>query len=225
MLITRKKCIRYLCSLLFILPCIVYATPPYQLYRVKEALVRYHNSGQYQKDLAAKDELALHYIKKRYAENKLLTHPKKLAVVFDIDETTLSNYRHMVKMQFGGSYHQIMQAVAKGDDPAIKPSLKVYRYAIKHNIAVFFVTGRSEKYRAITIQNLKKAGYTQWTGLYFEPNHVKYASAILYKAPVRKHIEQQGFDIIASIGDQYSDLKGGYDDKGFKLPNPYYHIP
>jgi len=27
------------------------------------------------------------------------------------------------------------------------------------------------------------------------------------------------------VGDQFSDLKGGFADKGFKLPDPYYYIP
>jgi len=35
----------------------------------------------------------------------------------------------------------------------------------------------------------------------------------------------QGYDILLTIGDQYSDLKGGYADKGFKLPNPMYYLP
>ena len=42
---------------------------------------------------------------------------------------------------------------------------------------------------------------------------------------MRKEITQQGYDIVFSIGDQQSDLVGGYSDKTYKLPNPYYFIP
>jgi HAD superfamily, subfamily IIIB (Acid phosphatase) len=31
---------------------------------------------------------------------------------------------------------------------------------------------------------------------------------------------QEGYTIILSVGDQESDLKGGYAERVFKLPNP-----
>ena len=34
-----------------------------------------------------------------------------------------------------------------------------------------------------------------------------------------------GFTIILSVGDQESDLKGGYAERTFKLPNPVYYLP
>jgi hypothetical protein len=30
--------------------------------------------------------------------------------------------------------------------------------------------------------------------------------------------------IIANLGDQFSDLAGGYAERTFKLPNPFYSI-
>ncbi len=48
---------------------------------------------------------------------------------------------------------------------------------------------------------------------------------IPYKTAMRKKITEQGYDIVLSMGDQYSDLVGGYDDAMFKVPNPYYYIP
>ncbi len=48
---------------------------------------------------------------------------------------------------------------------------------------------------------------------------------IQYKSGTRAYIESQGYDIVASFGDQYSDLLGGYADKTFKLPNPSYYLP
>jgi len=41
----------------------------------------------------------------------------------------------------------------------------------------------------------------------------------------RQHIESLGFDIILDIGDQLSDLAGGFADRTFKVPNPMYCIP
>jgi hypothetical protein len=46
-----------------------------------------------------------------------------------------------------------------------------------------------------------------------------------YKSGVRAHIESLGWRIVANFGDQFSDLKGGFADKTFKLPNPNYYLP
>jgi predicted secreted acid phosphatase len=46
-----------------------------------------------------------------------------------------------------------------------------------------------------------------------------------YKSGTRAYIESQGYDIVADFGDQFSDLKGGFADKTFKMPNPNYYLP
>jgi len=48
---------------------------------------------------------------------------------------------------------------------------------------------------------------------------------IQYKSGTRAYIESQGYDIVADLGDQFSDLLGGYADKTFKMPNPNYYLP
>ena len=48
---------------------------------------------------------------------------------------------------------------------------------------------------------------------------------IQYKSGTRAYIESQGYDIVADFGDQFSDLKGGFADKTFKMPNPNYFLP
>jgi acid phosphatase len=39
-----------------------------------------------------------------------------------------------------------------------------------HHVAIFFITGRHEAERAATEQNLKFAGYADWTELIMEPD-------------------------------------------------------
>ena len=46
-----------------------------------------------------------------------------------------------------------------------------------------------------------------------------------YKASTRRHIEKLGYDIVLNVGDQWSDLQGGYADRVLKLPNPTYYLP
>jgi hypothetical protein len=46
-----------------------------------------------------------------------------------------------------------------------------------------------------------------------------------FKTSKRCDIESRGFRVIASIGDQKSDLEGGCAEMTFKVPNPFYFIP
>ena len=151
--------------------------------------------------------------------------PKPLAVVFDIDETALSNYNDMVHLNFGGTLAEINALADEGHDPAIPYTRTLFNYAKNHGVATFFITGRREPMRINTEKNLQQDGYNNWTGLFLKPVSYHQASAIPYKTAVRKKITNTGYEIIFSIGDQYSDLKGGYADMTFKLPNPFYLVP
>jgi hypothetical protein len=53
----------------------------------------------------------------------------------------------------------------------------------------------------------------------------KSCTTIHYKSATRAHIESVGYHIVASFGDQFSDLSGGFADRTFKLPNPNYFLP
>jgi len=53
----------------------------------------------------------------------------------------------------------------------------------------------------------------------------KSCTTIHYKSATRAHIESLGYDIVANFGDQFSDLKGGFADRTFKMPNPNYFLP
>ncbi len=202
----------------------VYAQEPKNLESLKERYIKYNTSGEYLKDQAKVIDQAMDYLKWRLANSKSSSE-KKWAIVLDIDETSLSNYPDMLAMGLGGSLAQIIEAENKGTDPVIPPTLKLYRYAKENNIAVFFVTGRTESSRDATTKNLEAVGYKNWDGLILKPENYHEKSASIYKIKTRADITKQGFDIVLNIGDQKSDLIGGYADKTFKLPNPYYLIP
>ena len=160
----------------------------------------------------------------RANSNEHSAHPEKLAIVLDIDETSLSNYNIMVEHHFVVNRAQFHQTILAADAPVIEPMLQFYNDALKRGITIFFVTGRYPSERLATIKNLKHAGYHDWKELYLKPEHYNQASVIPFKSQTRAAISHLGYTIIASIGDQESDLKGGYAEKTFKLPNPYYHI-
>jgi HAD superfamily, subfamily IIIB (Acid phosphatase) len=45
-----------------------------------------------------------------------------------------------------------------------------------------------------------------------------------FKARQRRSLARRGFTIVANVGDQRSDLDGGWAQRTFKLPNPMYVI-
>ena len=50
-------------------------------------------------------------------------------------------------------------------------------------------------------------------------------STVEYKALTRQHIESaEGVNIMMNVGDQWSDLQGGYSDDFTKIPNPTYFL-
>lgn len=205
----------------FLITNICFAQEPQNLVTTKEKLVQYHNSGEYLKDESMTVQQAIDYLKTRLqtASNK------PLAIVLDIDETSLSNYDDMLKMDFGGTLKQIIEAEGKGTDSAIKPTLQLYNFAKANHIAVFFVTGRTENYRKATANNLSAVGYKNWDGLILKPEDYHQKSAAPFKIHAREEIEKKGFEIALNMGDQLSDLTGGHADKTYKMPNPYYIVP
>ena len=201
------------------------SSEPANLHLLRKEVKVYHDSGAYQKELAQIITQVRHFMLSKVNSNTLLTHPKKLAVVLDIDETSLSNYHSLASHRFAPSRKQLQRDIESATAPAIQPTLSFYDDALKHGVSVFFVTGRKESDRLITDKNLKQAGFHDWSGLYLKPEDYNQSSVVPFKARIRETITKLGYTIIASIGDQESDLKGGYAEKTFKLPNPYYYIP
>jgi hypothetical protein len=76
-----------------------------------------------------------------------------------------------------------------------------------------------------TLRNLEAAGFAgiERDHLYMR-DQASEGSASIHKIPARAAIEKMGFNIIANIGDQNSDLVGGYAEMTFKVPNPFYFI-
>ena len=224
----KFKIIGLCCTLAFSLPSVgiarAFHQPPENLAIQKQRLIKYHNSGNYYHDISSVTKKALYYLKFRINQNQRLTKPKQLAIVFDIDETTLSNYDDMVYLNFGGTEADIEALEAEGHDPAIPYTRTLYTFAKNNNVAIFFVTGRRERLRKMTEKNLLTDGYNEWSGLFMKPNNYNQPSVAPYKTAMRKKITEMGYDILFNMGDQDSDLKGGYADMAFKLPDPFYLV-
>lgn len=202
---------------------LVFAEPP-NLSLVKKEVEIYHDSGAYDHELSAVIAQAQGYMMEQVRANKLRKNPLKLALVLDIDETSISNYQQMVKRGFMGDRQKIHQEIMQANSPVIKPMLSLYNDALKQGVKVFFITGRNQSELEATKTNLIRAGYKHWSGLYLRPDNYNQASIVPFKSHTRALIRNKGYTIIATIGDQYSDLMGGYAKKEFKLPNPFYFL-
>lgn len=194
------------------------------------AATAYHDNGSYDRDFASVMEEASEWVRIH------APHVRKPAVVLDIDETSLSNWPEIQANHFAYFRDGRCDALPKGPcgvvawetsarAEAFPSTLAFYRMARQHDVAVFFVTGRSESERADTVRNLEAAGYHDWAGLALRPEGSHTASASEYKTLERKKIEAAGYRIVATIGDQPSDLAGGHAERGFLLPNPFYRVP
>jgi predicted secreted acid phosphatase len=199
-----------------------------RLYDTQARLERYISSGEYDADFARVVARAHAYMEKRAP---VVSKP---AIVLDIDETSLSNwpaYRAngwsritsgACDLEHGPCGIRAWQAMATSQ--ALAPTLELARRADALGVAVFFITGRPPDLREATERNLREAGYRP-AGVILLPQGATFKSAVDFKAPERQKIAEQGYTIILSMGDQESDLRGGYAEKTFKLPNPVYFLP
>jgi len=179
-----------------------------------DRLMRYHDSGEYESQIRQVVNSAAVYLRERAMRGPA----EKMAAVFDIDETSLSNWDVMADCGFCAYKFQ-----AKRAGEAIAPTLELFNFAKSLGVYVFFVTGRQNKERADTMKNLTDVGYSGWTDLYMQTDGTT-DPARIFKPRNRRDIESKGYRVVLSIGDQASDLAGCCAERVFKVPNPFYLV-
>lgn len=179
----------------------------------------YMEDGPYLKDVEACVGEARAYLKENLSRFK----GRKPAIVLDIDETALSNLEYLKGADYGYIPQQWMAWIESGKAPALVPTLALYREARALGVAVFFLSAREEAQRNLTAHNLKLAGFTDYQGLILRPSGAPTSAA--FKSKERRRLTVEGYAVIINLGDQWSDLEGGYAEGSFKLPNPCYYVP
>ncbi|WP_291755622.1 HAD family acid phosphatase [Cellulomonas sp. 73-92] len=189
----------------------------------------------------------------RWLKAKEPTGHQKKAIVLDVDDTTLTTWNYELVSNW--AYNPTTNATYVNGQlfPATPGMVDMVTQAAHEGYAIFWITGRPVTQAAATLGNLGAdgigvdAGYPAPTtlpdgssGLFTKPavaNYPDYLKAacandpngacttIHYKSATRAYIESLGYDIVASFGDQYSDLTGGFADRTFKMPNPNYYLP
>jgi predicted secreted acid phosphatase len=183
---------------------------------VRDAGIKYTYTAEYRKQFAD----AIADARKAVVEHMNEARP---AVVADIDETILDN-REEFETHPDFKWAEFERWMQKADAPTLKPTADFLGWARKQGFAVFLITGRPEHDRAATIQNLVRRGIA-YDALYMRPGDDMKDVAEEVKTAWRKKIEDMGFKVVVNIGDQFSDLYGGYSIDCEKLPNKMYYIP
>jgi acid phosphatase len=180
----------------------------------------YVSSGRYQHELAEVAGRARAYLEL----NLPRFQGKKPAMVLDIDETSVTNWEQIDRSDFGYQEEQWDSWIAAARAPALASTLELFEYARSNGVAVFFITAREESERSATARLLSQAGYDGYQELVLKTNG-DHSSSATYKSGARRRITEQGYSILVNVGDQQTDLDGGYAEASFKLPNPMYLVP
>lgn len=199
--------------------------PAAQQPALKTELKQYHDCtctcGCYAKDVDLQADRAIEFLRKRVPQPNV---EKNLAVVFDIDETTLSNYQEMLGADFGYDSNTFNAWVNTGKAPAIPGTLRIYKEVRRLGVNAIFLTGRPESQRAITEQNLHDQGFARWRQLILRPPAQANATALAFKSAARAELAKK-YEMILNVGDQWSDLKGDPEaEYSVKYPDPFYFI-
>jgi acid phosphatase len=194
---------------------------------LKKQLEQYHDCtckcGCYTHDIDTQADRAIAFLRRRAAHHN---PQEKLAMVFDIDDTTLSNYPEMLAAGFAYESKAFDAWVQTAKAPAIPGSLRLFKEAQRLGVSVFFITGRHEDERNATERNLREQGFENWKELTLRPTSGGPATTSEYKSAERGKIVAQGYKIVLNVGDQWSDLKGKPEAEfSVKFPDPYYFLP
>ncbi len=177
----------------------------------------YYESGKY-------DEELNEVIKKAKEKFQSIKINDNSAAIFDVDETVLSNYDLAVMMGYGYVYEMNKKWNAEMKAPAIPQVKDLYDFLIRKGAKIIFLTGRNIPEYEVTFKNLIAQGYTVFDTLITQREHEYRLTAEEFKSAKRKELVEIGYDVIGTVGDQWSDLNGDFHGIQVKIPNYLYLI-
>ena len=196
-------------------------------------IVRFRDSGGYAADIEDTVSLARRHLDRwldrrcgRKAGRARVARCRAMAV-FDMDDTLESWYDYYASPAVNwvadqAAEEKVMEACG---NPAIAPTVALLRYARSRGVAVAVITGRRDTQVTFTATCLDRLGAGGYRALVTRDPANYQTTAATFKAQARRKLERQGWRVAISVGDQVSDMSGGYADAGFLLPNPMYFIP
>jgi acid phosphatase len=183
----------------------------------KDIVKDYYESGKYDEEMEA-------IIKDAKEMFNKIEISKNAVVIFDVDETALNNYGLAKLMDFGYVYELNKKWNEELKAPAIEQTKDLFYYLLNKGIRVIFLTGRNSNEYEVTYKNLIQAGYTGFDTLLTQRADEQNLKSQEFKSKKRAELTQQGYEIIGTVGDQWTDLNGPYSGIQIKLPNYLYEI-
>ena len=181
----------------------------------KDIVKDYYESGKYDEEMDAVVKDA----KEKFSEIEI---SKNSVVIFDVDETALNNYGLAKLMDFGYVYELNKKWNEELKAPAIRQAKDLYFYLLNRGCKIIFLTGRNSNEYEITYKNLQQAGYIGFDTLLTQRADEQNLKSQEFKSKKRAELTQQGYEIIGTVGDQWTDLNGPYSGIQIKLPNYLY---
>jgi len=202
---------------LTLLLCSCASEKPLNLSLAREEVQQYYESGKFDEELNKVIEEA----KKKFNQ---VEFKENSAVVFDVDETALDNYELAKQMGFGYVYELNKKWNAELKAPAIEQVKELYDFLLLKGAKIIFLTGRNFPEYEATYQNLMNEGYTVFDTLITQIGVEKKMKAKEFKSSKRVWLTERGYEIVGTVGDQWSDLEGEYHGIQIKIPNYLYLI-
>ncbi len=194
---------------------------------LKKELRQYHDCtctcGCWTRDQDVQADRAIAFLRQRAAHRHA---QEKLALILDIDDTTLLTYAEMLEANFAYNKPIFDAWVETAQATAIPGTLRLYEEAQRLGVSILFITGRDEAQRAATERNLRAQGFDHWQELVMRPADHGSQTIGEFKQVARSRSVANGYTLVLNVGDQWSDLKGKPEAEfSVKYPNPYYFIP
>jgi len=186
----------------------------------------YYDSGTAARDQQQVTSAARTWINRRIRQRCTGTSPAavrrcKVAVVFDLDDTLLSTWPYAraadPPLSFNPTtWNAFVQACGYAPNPA---PIALLNTLLSRGVHVAIVSGGSAANTAAEKSCLRANGVRGWSSIRLRPANTRQWTAAQWKVRQRMAIEARGFTIVASIGDQVSDMSWGHLEHGFLLPN------
>lgn len=183
----------------------------------KDIVKDYYETGGYDKEL---DDVITD-AKEKFDE---VEFKENSVVIFDIDETALNNYGLAKLMDFGYVYDLNKKWNEELEAPAIPQVKALYEYLLNRGANIIFLTGRNYTEYDVTYKNLIQTGYTKFDTLITQREDELNLKSLEFKSKKRTELTEQGYQIVGTVGDQWTDLNGPYSGIQIKIPNYLYEI-
>jgi acid phosphatase len=99
------------------------------------------------------------------------------------------------------------------------PSINLLNDLRAKGVYVAIISAGSASNQPYSEACLRQNGVQGWSSIRYRTDAEGGTAFAVYKARARSAVEKQGYRIIASIGDQVSDMSWGHTERGFLLPN------